>query len=95
MYLQKEVGTALAKGLAAVTAAQPYDPVDYLAKWLLQYVSNQEQDKLVCYTQYEFLNNIKIIFKINNTIPSEYCVKTLEFPTIFPTAILYLQINNK
>lgn len=47
VYLQKEVGQALAKGLAAVTAAQPYDPIDYLAKWLLQYVYNQDQDKQV------------------------------------------------
>ena len=47
-YLQREVGGALAKGLAAVTSAQPYDPIDYLGQWLLQYVVNQANDRNVC-----------------------------------------------
>lgn len=46
-YLQKEVGVALSKGLAATTAAQPYDPVNYLGQWLLKYVQNQECETMV------------------------------------------------
>eukprot|EP00026_Physarum_polycephalum_P011521 Phypoly_transcript_11753.p1 GENE.Phypoly_transcript_11753~~Phypoly_transcript_11753.p1 ORF type:complete len:343 (+),score=87.24 Phypoly_transcript_11753:27-1031(+) len=44
-YLQREVGGALSKGLAAVTCAQPHDPVGYLGQWLLQYVQNQAHEK--------------------------------------------------
>lgn len=35
-YLQGTVGEALARGCAAVAAAQPSDPVDYLGHWLLR-----------------------------------------------------------
>lgn len=50
VYLQREVGGALTKGLAAVTSAQPYDPVGYLGQWLLQYVQNQAHEKEVLFT---------------------------------------------
>ena len=49
-YLQREVGGALAKGLAAVTSAQPLDPVGFLGQWLLQYVHNQAHAKEVLTT---------------------------------------------
>lgn len=35
-YLAATVGDALAKGVAATAAAQPGDPVGYLAQWLLR-----------------------------------------------------------
>jgi hypothetical protein len=34
-YLIDTVGHALAKGVSAAVAAQPDDPVEYLAEWLL------------------------------------------------------------
>jgi Dpy-30 motif len=37
-YLKKTVGDVLAKGIAAVTLAQPVDPVAFLADWLIKYV---------------------------------------------------------
>lgn len=40
-YLKNTVGSALAKGLAAVTNARPADPVEFLGMWLLKYVENQ------------------------------------------------------
>ncbi len=43
-YLQREIGPALAKGLAALAVAQPADPVEYLGLWLLQHIKNKEQD---------------------------------------------------
>ncbi|KAJ1488837.1 hypothetical protein T484DRAFT_3584449 [Baffinella frigidus] len=42
-YLQEHVGAALTAGLASVAAAQPNDPVDYLAHWLLKYLAVEEQ----------------------------------------------------
>lgn len=41
VYLQREVGAALSKGLAAVAISQPHDPVEYLGQFLLAYVKNQ------------------------------------------------------
>lgn len=35
-YLVETVGDTLAKGVAATVAAQPHDPVEYLAHWLLR-----------------------------------------------------------
>lgn len=35
-YLIETVGDALAKGVAATIAAQPADPVEHLATWLLR-----------------------------------------------------------
>lgn len=35
-FLIDTVGDALAKGVAATVAAQPSDPVEYLAEWLLR-----------------------------------------------------------
>ena len=37
-YLKDLVGGPLAEGCAAVAVANPVDPVDYLAKWLLRCV---------------------------------------------------------
>lgn len=81
-YLQREVGGALAKGLAAVTAAQPHDPIDYLGQWLLQYVNNLQLDQEVTealpnthlYTTFvllylphhSYLQHIHPTFNINN-----------------------------
>ncbi|KAL6760286.1 hypothetical protein V8C86DRAFT_2556416 [Haematococcus lacustris] len=41
-YLQTLVGEALARGCAAAVTAQPNDPVEYLGRWLLNYVQNAE-----------------------------------------------------
>ena len=35
-YLKSTVGDALAQGCAAVVAARPVDPVEYLGQWLAQ-----------------------------------------------------------
>lgn len=37
-FLKATVGDALAKGVAATVEAQPDDPVEYLARYLLRYV---------------------------------------------------------
>ena len=42
-YLQETVGPALTAGLASCASAQPDDPVDYLAHWLLKYLAVQEK----------------------------------------------------
>jgi len=47
---QEHVGPALTAGLASVAAAQPDDPVDYLAHWLLKYLAVEEQKVLYPYT---------------------------------------------
>jgi hypothetical protein len=39
-YLKVNVGETLATGLAAVVMSNPPDPVDFLAKWLLNHVEN-------------------------------------------------------
>jgi hypothetical protein len=39
-YLKKNVGDVLATGLAAVVMNNPPDSVDFLAKWLLNYVDS-------------------------------------------------------
>eukprot|EP00775_Hariotina_reticulata_P001846 gene1846-2179_t len=41
-YLIDTVGHALAKGVSATVAAQPDDPVEHLAEWLLSYVKSEE-----------------------------------------------------
>eukprot|EP00287_Rhodomonas_sp_CCMP768_P032813 CAMPEP_0202856622 /NCGR_PEP_ID=MMETSP1389-20130828/92138_1 /ASSEMBLY_ACC=CAM_ASM_000865 /TAXON_ID=302021 /ORGANISM="Rhodomonas sp., Strain CCMP768" /LENGTH=328 /DNA_ID=CAMNT_0049535297 /DNA_START=1 /DNA_END=984 /DNA_ORIENTATION=+ len=42
-YLQENVGHALTAGLASTAAAQPDDPVEYLANWLLKYLAVEEK----------------------------------------------------
>eukprot|EP00878_Enallax_costatus_P032113 GHUV01035216.1.p1 GENE.GHUV01035216.1~~GHUV01035216.1.p1 ORF type:complete len:195 (+),score=51.32 GHUV01035216.1:447-1031(+) len=42
-FLVDTVGDALSKGVAAMVAAQPADPVEYLAEWLLRYVEGEKQ----------------------------------------------------
>ena len=42
-YLQDSVGPVLTAGLASCASAQPEDPVDYLAHWLLKYLAVQEK----------------------------------------------------
>jgi hypothetical protein len=37
-YLRKAVGDVLSKGIAATTLAQPNDPVEFLATWLIKWV---------------------------------------------------------
>lgn len=41
-YLQRNVTAVLSEGLAAVVLQKPQDPVDFLGKWLLSYVDNEE-----------------------------------------------------
>ena len=43
-YLRATVGDALARGVAAAAAAQPADPVDFLARWLLRRVAALEAE---------------------------------------------------
>jgi hypothetical protein len=45
--LQENVGPALTAGLASVAAAQPDDPVEYLAHWLLKYLAIEEKKEKV------------------------------------------------
>jgi hypothetical protein len=40
---QDELGLVIAKGLAVMYKTQPANPVDFLAKWLLNYSSVQQQ----------------------------------------------------
>eukprot|EP00742_Colponemidia_sp_Colp-10_P004074 GILJ01004347.1.p1 GENE.GILJ01004347.1~~GILJ01004347.1.p1 ORF type:complete len:572 (-),score=147.36 GILJ01004347.1:176-1870(-) len=42
LYLKEQVGPYLAEGLASVCISQPEDPVDFLGKWLLNFVSTKE-----------------------------------------------------
>lgn len=41
-YLKNNVGPALTKAMAALSAAQPNDAVDFLGRWLLQYADTEE-----------------------------------------------------
>ena len=42
-YLKSEdLGLVIAKGLAVMSKEQPANPVDFLAKWLLNYASIQQ-----------------------------------------------------
>ena len=41
------MGPALTAGLASVAAAQPDDPVEYLAHWLLKYLAIEEKKEKV------------------------------------------------
>lgn len=40
---QEEIGKVICEGLAAIVKAQPKNPVEYLARWLLAY---EERDKV-------------------------------------------------
>jgi hypothetical protein len=42
------VGQALSKGVAATVTAQPADPVEYLAEWLLRQASMSINDRTGC-----------------------------------------------
>lgn len=41
-YIQSSVASVLAEGLRETINARPFDPVDYLAKWLLHYRDVQD-----------------------------------------------------
>jgi hypothetical protein len=41
-YLEENIGPSLAKGLAAVSTAQPADSIAFLAQWLAQYADTEE-----------------------------------------------------
>lgn len=41
-YIQETVGPLLAEAMRETVYANPPDPVDYLAKWLLRYRDNQD-----------------------------------------------------
>lgn len=41
-YIQNNVASVLAEGLKETINARPFDPVDYLAKWLLHYRDVQD-----------------------------------------------------
>jgi chromosome segregation ATPase len=42
VYLQQAVGSVLSEGLIATAEANPPDPVEFLAKWLLHYRDHQD-----------------------------------------------------
>ena len=42
-----EIGQVISQGLTSVYLAKPDFPVDYLAKWLLNYLDNQEKERLL------------------------------------------------
>ena len=43
-YLKREdIGVVVAKGLAVMYKTQPKNPVDFLAKWLLNYANVEKQ----------------------------------------------------
>eukprot|EP01007_Sphenomonas_quadrangularis_P002690 NODE_445_length_1476_cov_162.171689_g328_i0.p1 GENE.NODE_445_length_1476_cov_162.171689_g328_i0~~NODE_445_length_1476_cov_162.171689_g328_i0.p1 ORF type:complete len:346 (-),score=82.18 NODE_445_length_1476_cov_162.171689_g328_i0:377-1414(-) len=44
-YLQESVGKVLATAIAATIEAQPADPVEHLALWLLHYLDRQQAEK--------------------------------------------------
>ena len=47
-FLKQCVGDALSRGVAAVAAARPSDPVEFLGRWLHEYVKNGEvEDKFL------------------------------------------------
>lgn len=52
-YLEKNVNAVLSEGLAAVVLQKPQDPVDFLGKFLLNYVSNEELKAKVAAEQVE------------------------------------------
>ena len=39
------IGTVISQGLAAVYMEKPDFPVDYLAKWLLNYCNNKDREE--------------------------------------------------
>jgi len=43
-YLEENIGPCLAKGLTALSTAQPVDPIDFLAQWIKQYADSEEAD---------------------------------------------------
>ena len=44
-YIKKpEIGKVIAQGLAAVYLQKPDFPIDYLAKWMLNYCNNQSHE---------------------------------------------------
>ena len=42
-YLQRTVGSSLARGLAEVSSVRPSDPIEYLASWLLKHRANLKE----------------------------------------------------
>lgn len=46
-YVRRNVGQALALGLAEVATVRPADPVEYLALWLLQHKQNLKEREQV------------------------------------------------
>lgn len=49
---QENVGDALTAALTSTAAAQPDDPVEYMAHWLLKYLAVEEKKAKVCHVQY-------------------------------------------
>jgi hypothetical protein len=49
-YLKKNVHEALIEALASMAIALPEDGIEYLGKYLVQYVERQEQQKIVSIT---------------------------------------------
>jgi len=62
-YLQESVGPALTAGLASCASAQPDDPVDYLAHWLLKYLAVQEKKSKVVEAEAEVQKEREVLDK--------------------------------
>lgn len=45
-YLKENIGDVLASALSAVVISEPVDPVDYLARWLLNHIGAIESEEL-------------------------------------------------
>lgn len=48
-YLKKNINDALVEALASMAISLPEDGVEYIGKYLIQYVDRQEQHKNVTY----------------------------------------------
>ena len=46
-YLKTAVGDVLSKGIAQTIGAQPADPIEYLAQYLLKSVADEKADKVL------------------------------------------------
>jgi hypothetical protein len=51
---QDDIGLVISKGMAVLYKEHPKNPVDYLAKWLLNYAGQKDLEKEVCLKYFNF-----------------------------------------
>ncbi|KAF6264037.1 hypothetical protein COO60DRAFT_1624406 [Scenedesmus sp. NREL 46B-D3] len=61
-YLVDTVGQALSKAVAATVTAQPADPVEYLAEWLLRQASRSRQALLLIQLSYVMNEQQQVVY---------------------------------